>query len=57
MARSDRHSFLGGKRGSQRVIEPIKVEGGYVTAYDHARDEVRTFAIHRITGVAELQET
>jgi hypothetical protein len=43
-------------RASQRVIEPIKVEGGYVTAYDHARDEVRTFAIHRITGVAVLDD-
>ncbi|MCQ4046281.1 helicase-associated domain-containing protein [Streptantibioticus rubrisoli] len=41
---------------SQRVIEPVKVEGGFVTAYDHTTDEVRTYALHRITGVAELTE-
>jgi predicted DNA-binding transcriptional regulator YafY len=41
---------------SQRVVEPQSVGGGYLRAYDHLRDEVRTFAIHRITGVAELIE-
>ncbi|MEV7213834.1 helicase-associated domain-containing protein [Kitasatospora cineracea] len=41
---------------SQRVIDPVKVEGGFVTAYDHLADEVRTFALHRITGVAEVEE-
>ncbi|WP_327290632.1 helicase C-terminal domain-containing protein [Streptomyces sp. NBC_01198] len=41
---------------TQRVIAPVRVEAGYVTAYDHTADEVRTFAIHRITGVAELAE-
>ncbi|MFB7945070.1 helicase-associated domain-containing protein [Kitasatospora phosalacinea] len=41
---------------SQRVIDPVKVEGGFVTAYDHLSDEVRTFALHRITGVAEVEE-
>jgi predicted DNA-binding transcriptional regulator YafY len=41
---------------SQRVVEPVRVEGGYVTAYDHLREEVRTFALHRITGVAELDD-
>ncbi|MBC2874892.1 MULTISPECIES: helicase-associated domain-containing protein [Streptomyces] len=41
---------------SQRVIAPVRVEGGYVTAYDHTTDEVRTFALHRVTGVAELAE-
>ncbi|MEV6115001.1 helicase-associated domain-containing protein [Streptomyces sp. NPDC052109] len=39
---------------SQRVIAPVKVEGGFVTAYDHTADEVRTYPLHRITGVAEL---
>ncbi|MFV2119074.1 helix-turn-helix transcriptional regulator, partial [Streptomyces sp. Act-28] len=42
--------------GSQRVIAPVRVEGGYVTAYDHTADEVRTYPLHRITGVAELAE-
>ncbi|MEU4652532.1 helicase-associated domain-containing protein [Streptomyces sp. NPDC023723] len=41
---------------SQRVIAPVRVEGGFVTAYDHTADEVRTFALHRITGVAELAD-
>lgn len=41
---------------SQRVIAPVRVEGGFVTGYDHTADEVKTFALHRITGVAELAE-
>ncbi|MFJ5176192.1 helicase-associated domain-containing protein [Streptomyces griseoviridis] len=41
---------------SQRVIAPIRVEGGFVTAYDRTADEVRTFPLHRVTGVAELAE-
>jgi hypothetical protein len=41
---------------SQRVVAPIRVEGGYVTAYDHTADEVRTYPLHRITGVAELAD-
>ncbi|MFC4033598.1 helicase-associated domain-containing protein [Streptomyces polygonati] len=41
---------------SQRVIAPVRVEGGYVTAYDHNADTVRTFALHRITGVSELAD-
>lgn len=41
---------------SQRVIAPVKVEGGFVTAFDHTADEVRTYPLHRITGVAELAE-
>ncbi|MFI2642726.1 helicase-associated domain-containing protein [Streptomyces sp. NPDC018610] len=41
---------------SQRVIAPIRVEGGFVTAYDHTADEIRTYPLHRITGVAELAE-
>ncbi|MFB4422805.1 helicase-associated domain-containing protein [Streptomyces sp. QL37] len=41
---------------SQRVIAPVKVEGGFVTAYDHTADEVRTYPLHRITGVADLTD-
>ncbi|MFF0728697.1 helicase-associated domain-containing protein [Streptomyces sp. NPDC004134] len=41
---------------SQRVIAPVRVEGGYVTAYDHTADEVRTYPLHRITGAAELAD-
>ncbi|WP_051945202.1 helicase-associated domain-containing protein [Streptacidiphilus rugosus] len=39
---------------SQRVIEPVRVEGGFVTAFDQFHEEMRTFSLHRITGVAEL---
>ncbi|WP_424212477.1 helicase C-terminal domain-containing protein [Streptomyces sp. BI20] len=39
-----------------RVIEPVRVEGGFVTGYDHTTDEVRTYPLHRITGVRELTE-
>lgn len=41
---------------SQRVIAPIRVEGGFVTAYDHTADEVKTYPLHRVTGVAELAD-
>ncbi|GGW44905.1 helicase C-terminal domain-containing protein [Streptomyces griseoloalbus] len=41
---------------SQRVLAPVRVEGGFVTAYDHTADEVRTYPLHRITGVAELAD-
>jgi len=41
---------------SQRVIAPVRVEGGFVTAYDHTADEIRTYPLHRITGVADLAD-
>ena len=43
-------------RSTSRVIEPRGVEGGYVTARDHLRQEDRTFALHRITGVADVED-
>lgn len=36
---------------SDRLVDPIRVEGGSLTAYDHRSDDVRTFAVHRITTV------
>ena len=41
---------------SQRIVEPVSVNGGYLHGYDHQRDEVRTFALHRITAVSVLPE-
>jgi hypothetical protein len=38
-----------------RVLSPVRVEGGLVTAFDHTADEVRTYPLHRITGSAELR--
>lgn len=37
-----------------RIVEPGGVDGGFLTAYDTTRGAVHRFALHRITGVAEL---
>ncbi|HEX3005507.1 MAG TPA: WYL domain-containing protein, partial [Angustibacter sp.] len=42
----------GNGRVERRVIQPLSVDGGRVTAYDHASEQVRTFSVHRVTGVA-----
>jgi hypothetical protein len=36
---------------SERVIDPVRLEGGWLTAFDHRSGEVRSFAVHRISGV------
>jgi hypothetical protein len=36
---------------TDRVVEPVSVEGGVLTAHDHRTDDTRTFAVHRITSV------
>ncbi|PRY00668.1 helicase-associated domain-containing protein [Allonocardiopsis opalescens] len=41
-------------QASSRIVEPARVEGGYLTAYDATRAAVHRFALHRITGVAEV---
>ncbi|SEH63916.1 Helicase conserved C-terminal domain-containing protein [Mycolicibacterium rutilum] len=41
---------------TQRVVAPINVRGGQLTAYDPASGRVRDFAIHRITSVVEADE-
>lgn len=38
---------------SRHVLDPLRVEGGLVTAYDHTVEEVRTYPLHRITGAVE----
>ncbi len=43
-------------RATSRVVEPRGVEGGFVTAWDHLRQEDRTFALHRVTGVADVAD-
>ena len=43
-------------RPTSRVVAPKTIDGGYVTAYDHLRQEDRTFSLHRITGVAEIED-
>ncbi|HTM84790.1 MAG TPA: helicase-associated domain-containing protein [Mycobacterium sp.] len=36
---------------TQRVVSPVNVRGGQLTAYDPASGRVREFAIHRVTSV------
>ncbi len=38
----------------ERVVDPVRVEAGWLSAYDHRTEDVRTFAVHRITGVKPL---
>ena len=58
-AREGRQIWLGyvDAQGSStsRVVAPHTVGGGFVTAYDHLRQEDRTFSVHRITGVADVE--
>jgi hypothetical protein len=35
----------------ERVVDPVRVEAGWLTAFDHRADDVRTFAVHRISSV------
>ena len=37
----------------ERVVRPMRVEGGQLVAHDDRDDEVRQFAVHRIS-VARL---
>ncbi len=39
---------------TSRILEPARMEGGYLTAYDETRAAVHRFALHRITGVATV---
>ncbi|HEX6149335.1 helicase-associated domain-containing protein [Nocardioides sp.] len=41
---------------SERLVEPLRVEGGQLTAYDARSDDTRTFAIHRITSVRDADD-
>lgn len=38
----------------ERVVDPVKVDAGWLSAYDHRTEDVRSFAVHRITAVREL---
>jgi hypothetical protein len=40
---------------TQRRVRPERVEGGRLTAYDERSDDVRDFAIHRITTAAPVR--
>ncbi|MGA8245497.1 MAG: WYL domain-containing protein, partial [Nocardioides sp.] len=36
---------------TQRLVDPVRVDGGWLTARDHRADDVRQFAVHRIRSV------
>jgi hypothetical protein len=36
---------------TERIVDPVRVEGGQLTAYDHRSEDTRGFAVHRITAV------
>jgi hypothetical protein len=40
-----------------RLVDPVHVHAGQLTAYDHRSDEVRLFAVHRITAVSPIRGT
>lgn len=42
----DNHGATG-----ERVVDPQRLDGGRLAAFDHRSDDVREFAVHRITGV------
>jgi hypothetical protein len=39
-------------RPSRRMIDPLSIEAGRVSAFDRGAQELRTFSVHRVTGVA-----
>ncbi|MDP9408871.1 MAG: WYL domain-containing protein, partial [Actinomycetota bacterium] len=43
-------------RATTRVVEPVSVEGGYLSAYDRKRETRLTYALHRVTTAALYDE-
>jgi predicted DNA-binding transcriptional regulator YafY len=39
---------------TERIVDPLGLEGGWLTALDHRSEEIRTFAVHRITSVSPV---
>jgi hypothetical protein len=37
---------------STRLVEPLSVEAGRIHAFDRGAEQVRTFSVHRVSGVA-----
>ncbi len=42
---------------SERIVDPRRIDGGVLTAYDRRTDDEQTFAIHRITAVRAFDES
>jgi hypothetical protein len=45
----DNHGVSG-----ERLVDPVRVDGGWLTARDHRADDVRQFAVHRIRTVSPV---
>ena len=43
-----------GGNTSERIIEPLSLTAGFLTAFDTRSGEVRTFTISRITGAEQI---
>ncbi|MEO3787102.1 helicase-associated domain-containing protein [Actinocorallia sp. B10E7] len=41
-------------QASSRIVEPVRVDGGYLTAYDQTRASIQRFVLHRITGIRKI---
>lgn len=39
----------------ERIVDPIRLEAGWLAAFDHRSGETRSFAVHRISGVADVE--
>ena len=39
---------------SERIVDPIRLEAGWLDAFDHRSGRTRSFAVHRISGVADV---
>lgn len=37
----------------EQIVDPIRLAGGVLTAFDHRTDSVRSFSVSRVTGVAD----
>jgi predicted DNA-binding transcriptional regulator YafY len=42
---------------SERLVDPVRVDGGWLTARDHRADDVRQFAVHRIRTVHPVEDS
>lgn len=39
---------------TERIVDPQRLEGGQLTAHDHRSEDLKNFAVHRITRVAPV---
>ncbi|MCW2787388.1 MAG: hypothetical protein JWP74_3905 [Marmoricola sp.] len=42
-------------RRTERVVRPVRIEGGELVAHDDREDELRTYAVHRIGSVRTIR--